>query len=198
VLQRHRHLGCRDIAQFVKGCKKLSVAGGKAHAHAGQVRAFRQRLERHDIDEVRSGAFQRAARRLPCVDFRIALVAQDHETILVGEFLQADEVVARGDGALRIGGRGDEHRDGPGQRRVIERIEIGQKSVGERGRQVDRFATGGAGARAIGRIKRVGHQDRGPALARANISGGGDRREKQPFAAAAQHQDFSLGIDRTG
>ena len=97
---------------------------------------------------------------------------------------------------MRIGGRGDEDRNRPGQRRVVERIEIRQESVGERGRQVDRFAAGGAGAGAVGRIKRIGHQDRGPALARADIAGGGDRREEQPLAAAAQHQNFALGIDR--
>ena len=114
----------------------------------------------------------------------------------VGEFLQPHEVLARSDRALWIGGRGNEHRNGSGQRRVVERVQIRQESVGERGRQVDQFATGGAGARAIGRIKRVGHQDRGPAPARANITGGGDRCEKQPLAAAAQHQDFAFGIDR--
>ena len=114
----------------------------------------------------------------------------------VGEFLQPREVVARSDRALRIGGRGDEHRNGSGQRRIVERVQIRQESVGERGRQVDQFATGGAGARAIGWIKRVGHQDRGFSPARADITGSGDRGKKQPFAAAVQHQDFALGIDR--
>ena len=43
---------------------------------------------------------------------------------------------------------------------VVERVEIRQESVGKRGRQIDRLATRGAGARAICRIKWIGHQYR--------------------------------------
>ena len=117
------------IAQLVKGGEKLAVAGGKADAHARQVRALRQRLERDHIGEVGPGAFQRAARRLPGVDFRIALVAQDHEAIMVRKSLQTGKVIARGDRALRIGRRGDEDRDGPRQRRLVERVEIGRNPL---------------------------------------------------------------------
>jgi hypothetical protein len=115
---------------------------------------------------------------------------------MVRKLLQTGKVVARGDRALRIGRGGDEHRHGPGQRRFVERVEIRQKSVGEGGRQVDRLATGCAGSGAIGRIERVGHQDRRLAPPRPDVAGGRDRREKQPFPAAVQHQDFALGIDR--
>jgi hypothetical protein len=178
VLQRHRHLWGCDIAQLVKGSEKLAVAGGETDAHAGQVRTLRQRLERDDVGEVGPGAFQRAARGLPGVDFRIALVAQDHEAVAVGELLQPGEVVARGDRALWIGRRGNEDRNGPGERCVVERVEVGQKSVGEGGRQVDGLATGRPGSGAIGRIERVGHQDRRFASARAGIAGSRDGREK--------------------
>ena len=115
----------------MKRGEEFLVAGGKADAHARQVRALRQRLERDHVGEVGPGAFQRAARRLPGVDFRIALVAQDHEAVAVGELLQPGEIVARGDRALRIGGRGDEDRHRARQRRLVERVEIGQESVGD-------------------------------------------------------------------
>jgi hypothetical protein len=40
VLQRHRHLGRRDIAQFEIGGEEFLVAGGEADAHARQIRAL--------------------------------------------------------------------------------------------------------------------------------------------------------------
>src|ERR1700687_5298311 len=42
MLQRHRHLGRGDIAQLVKHPEKFPVAGGKADAHARQIRTPRQ------------------------------------------------------------------------------------------------------------------------------------------------------------
>ena len=110
--------------------------------------------------------------------------------------LQAAEIIPRRHRALRIGRRGDVDRHRSRQRGFIERVEIGQESVGERGRQIDRLAARGTRAGAIGRIERIGHQDRRPALALADIARGGERREKQPFAAAVEHQKFGLGIDR--
>src|SRR5258706_13992401 len=62
MLQRHRHLGCGDIAQLVKYAEKFLVAGGKAYPHAREIRALRQRLKRNDIGKIRAGAFQNAAR----------------------------------------------------------------------------------------------------------------------------------------
>ena len=94
-----------------------------------------------------------------------------------------------------IGRRGDVDRHRSCQRGVIERIEVGQESVGARGRQIDLFAARGACAGAIGRIKRIGHQDGRPAPAFADIARGGDSREKQTLAAAVQHQNFGFGID---
>ncbi len=92
MLQWHRHLRRGDIAQLMKRGEEFLVAGGKADAHARQVGTFRQRLERDHVCEVRPGAFQRTARRLPGVDFRIALVAEDHETEAVGELFQAKKI----------------------------------------------------------------------------------------------------------
>ena len=135
---------------------------------------------------------------MPGVDFRVALVAEDEEAEAVGELLEPHKIVARGDRALRVGGRGDEHRDGTRQQRIVERIEIGQEPVGERGRQVDVLAAGGAGAGAIGGVERIRHQDRRPALAIADMARGGDGGEEQAFAAAVEHQHLGLGIDRAG
>ncbi|MGY4484002.1 hypothetical protein ACVWWR_003193 [Bradyrhizobium sp. LM3.2] len=104
MLERNRHLRCRNVAQLEEHADELFVAGGKTDAHARQVGALRQRLERDHAGEVGAGAFQRTARRLAGVDFRIALVAEDHEAVAIGEALQAREIIARRDRALRIGG----------------------------------------------------------------------------------------------
>jgi hypothetical protein len=195
LLQRHRHLRRGDIAQFVKHRQEFPVAGGKADPHAGQVGALGQRLKRDRVGEIRSGAFQHAARRRLGIDFRIAFVAQDHEAEPVGELLEAAEIAAGRHRALRVGRRGDVDRDGSGQRGVVERVEVGQKSIGQRGRQIDRLAPRGAGAGGICRIERIGNQDRRPAAALADIAGCRQRREKQALAAAVQHQKLGFGID---
>ncbi len=196
MLQRHRHLGCGDIAQLVKHAEEFPVAGGKADPHARQVRTLRQRLERNHIGKIRSGAFQHAAGRFFGINLRIALIAQNHEAETIGERLQAGEIASRGHGSLRIRRRGDEDRHRSRQSGVIQRIEVGEKSVGERGRQIDLLATRRAGAGAIGRIKRIRHQDRRPACTLADIARRRDRREKQALAAAVQHQKLGLGIWR--
>jgi hypothetical protein len=97
---------------------------------------------------------------------------------------------------LGIGRRGDEDRHRPRQQRLVQRIEVGQKSVGDGGRQIDLLAARGAGAGAISRIERVRHQDCRPAAAWADIAGRGDRGKKQALAAAVQDQNFAPGIDR--
>ncbi len=99
---------------------------------------------------------------------------------------------------MRIGGRGDVHRHGSRQSRFVERVEVRQKSVGDGGRKIDRFAAGGAGARAIGRIEGIGHQNGRFALAVSGQANSGLRREEKSFAAAAEHQQFGLGVDGPG
>ena len=172
------------------------VAGGEADAQARQVGALRQRLERNHAGEIGAGAFERAARRLAGVDLGIALVAEDHEAVAVGELLQPREIIARGDRALRIGGRGQIERHRARQRRFVDGIEIGQEAVFDGGRQVDRLAGRGAGAGAIDRIERVRHQDGGLAGARADIARGRDRGEEQPLAAAIEDENLALGVER--
>ena len=152
-------------------------------------------MKRNDVCKIRPGTFEHAARSGLRVNLRIAFVAQDHEAETIGELLQAAEIFAWCDGALRIGWRGDVDRHRSCQRGVIERIEVGQESVGARGRQIDLFAARGACAGAIGRIKRIGHQDGRPAPAFADIARSGDGREKQALPAAVQHQNFGFGID---
>src|ERR1700694_297034 len=61
MLQRHRHLGCSDVAQLMKHAQEFLVARRKSDPHARQVRALRQRLKYNDICKVRPGAFQHAA-----------------------------------------------------------------------------------------------------------------------------------------
>src|SRR5450631_912880 len=194
MLQWHWHLGCCDIAQFVKHAEKFPVAGRKADPHARQVRSLRQRLERNHIGEIRPRAFQHAAGCFPGVNLRIAFVAQNHEAETIGEPLQTCKIAARGHRALRICRRGDEDRDGSRQRGVVERIEVGEKSVGERGRQINRLAARRARAGRVSGIKRVRYQDRRSALAFAGITGGSERGEKQALAAAVEHQKLGLWI----
>ena len=180
MLQRRRHLRGGDISQLEKGGEEFLVAGSEADAHTRQVRALRQRLECDHVGEVGPGALQRAARRLPGVDLRIALVTQDHEAVTVGELLQLRVVVARGDRALRIGRRGEEDCHRSRQRRLVERVEIRQEAVGARRRQIDRLAISGPRAGGIGRIERIRDQKRGFAFARADVTGGGDCSEENP------------------
>src|SRR5579883_1118902 len=85
MLQRHRHLRRRDVAQLEEQAEEPSVAGGKADAHARQIRALRQRLEGDHAGEIIARMFQRTAGRFAGVDFRIAFVAQDDEAVAVGE-----------------------------------------------------------------------------------------------------------------
>ena len=162
----------------------------------GRLERFDSDWNATDVGEIRPGAFQHAAGRFLGVDFRIAFVAQDHEAEAVGELLQPAEILSRCHRALRIGRRGDVDRNGSRQRGVVERVEIRQKSVGERGRQIDRFAARRAGAGGIGRIERIRYQDRRSALALADIARRGERGKKQPLAAAVQHQQLGFGIDR--
>jgi hypothetical protein len=61
--------------------------------------------------------------------------------------------------------------------------------------EAEAAAAGGARAGAIGRIERIRHQDRRPAVAGADITRGGDGGEEQAFAAAVEHQHLGLGID---
>jgi hypothetical protein len=198
MLQRHRHLRRGHIAQLVKHRQKLAVAGGEADPHTRQIRALRQRLKRNHIGKIGPRAFQHAARGFEGVDLRIAFVAQHHEAEAIGQLFQADEIIPRSYRTLRIGRRRkiDRHRSRQGL--VIERVEVWKKSVCRRGRKINRLAAGGVGAGAIGRIKRIGQQDRRRAPALRDVTGGGDGGEEQTLAAAIEHQNFGLGIDRAG
>ncbi len=196
MLYRQRHGRSAHVPHLAVGLEESLIASTKAGPKPGQVRALRQRLERDHIAEVGSGAFEHAARRFAGVDLRVALVAQDHEAMAIGELFQPREVGARGDRALRIGGRGQEERHGARQRRLVDRIKIGQEAVAQRGRQIDLLAAGRAGAGAIGGVERIRHQDRRPALARRDVTGRSDRGEEQPLAAAVQHHHLALRIDR--
>ena len=62
--------------------KRLSPAD-EPDAQAGQARALRERVEHHDVGEVRAGVLRacRAAASLP-VDLRVALVGEQHEAVL--------------------------------------------------------------------------------------------------------------------
>ncbi|MGY4599698.1 hypothetical protein ACVWXL_007444 [Bradyrhizobium sp. GM22.5] len=197
MLQRDRHLRRRDVAQFEEHADEFFVAGGEADAQARQVRALGQRLERDHAGEIRASAFERAAGRFAGVDLRIALVAEDHEAVAVGELLQANEIIARGHRSLRVGGRGQIERHRARQRRLVDGVEIGQEAVLGGGRQVDRLASSGAGAGAIDRIERVRHQDRGLAGTRADIARSRDGGEEQPLAAAIEDENLALGIERS-
>ena len=196
VLERHGYLGRRDIAQLVKHREELPVAGGEANPHARQVRAFRQRLKRDRICKIRPGAFQHAAGRYLRIDFRIAFVAQNHEAEPVGELFQTAEIFPRRHGALRVCRRSDVDCDRSRQRGVIERIEVGEESIGQRGRQIDRFAACGTRPGRVSRIKRIRYQDRGPAPALADVARRGECCEKQALAASVQHQKLGFRIDR--
>ena len=53
VLRGQRHLRRGDVAQFEIGGEEAAVAGGEAHAQAGQARALGQRVEDDDVGEIR-------------------------------------------------------------------------------------------------------------------------------------------------
>ena len=102
LLRRHRHLRRGDIAQFEIGGEKAAVAGREADAQARQVRALRQRVEHHDVGEIRPGRFQHAGRRVLAVDLAVAFVGKHQEAETARQRREPVEISAIGDRALRI------------------------------------------------------------------------------------------------
>jgi hypothetical protein len=197
ALRRHRHLRRRDVAQLQEARKELSVAGGKADAQPRQVRALGQRLEFDHVRKIGTRRFEHARRRAPGVDFGIAFVAEHQETEPPRESDHACEISEVGNRALRVGRRGDEESDGAREQLFGERVEIGKKAGGRGGRQIDRLAIGRHRARGIGGVEGIGNEHRRAAATAADPACRGDGGEKQPFARAVEHQDFTPRIDRT-
>ena len=106
------------------------------------------------------------------------------------------EIIAAGDGALRVRRRGEVEGDRARQQRVVERVEIGQEAARARRRQIDRLAIGGERTGAISGVERIGDQHRGFAGAWADPALGGDSAEEQALARAIEHEHFVFGIDR--
>ena len=111
---------------------------------------------------------------------------------------QGDEAAHIGrarDRTLRIGGRSEVEGDRARQQVFAQRVEVGQEARLRPRREVDRLAVGRDRAGRIDRIERIGDQHCGPASARLYKSLGGDRREEEPLARAAEHEHLACGID---
>ena len=161
------------------------------------------RLERFDSEwntatlaKSVAGRFEHAGGRGVAVDLAIAFVGKNQKAEAARQRGQAQEIIAVGDGALRIGRRGDIERHRARQEFVVERIEVGQEAGLARGRQIDRLAIGADRACRISRVKRIGNEHGRRARARRHPVLGGERREKQSLAGAVEHQHFVGRIDR--
>ena len=106
------------------------------------------------------------------------------------------EIGAIGDRALRVRGRGDEHRDRARKQLFGERVEVGKKARGRGGRQIDRLAVRCGRAGGIGGIEGIGNQHGRAAASATDPARRSDGGEKQALARAVQHQDFMRRVDR--
>ena len=176
----------------------MPVAGGKADAQAGQIRALRQRVEDDHVVKVWARRFQHAARGVRAVDFAITLVGKDEETETLRQRRQPCEVSAIGDRALRVRGRCEVKRDGAREQYFVDRVEIGQEAGFARRRQIDRLATGRERASSISGIERIGDQHCRIAGARRNPAARGDGGEEKAFTGAIEHQHLVFRIDGAG
>ena len=197
MLQRHRHLRRGDVAQFEEARRgNLRSPAAKPTRRPGRFERFDSDWNATTLAKSGPGGFQHAGRRLPGVDFRIALVAEDHEAVAVARARSAArDSRAIGDRALRVGGRGEIERDGARQqrRRRARRDRAGSRwrawSAGRSARNRRRAAPA-----RIGGIERIGHQDRGPARARGRHSG---RRRSRPRNSPSR-VPFSTRISVSG
>ena len=187
MLDRPRHLRRREVADLGQGVEEITVAGGEAGAHAGQVRALGERIEHDQVLE----ALGRRGRNLQTacggigadIDLRVALVRKQHEVVLARQRQRLGDVVGTGHRALWVGGRADEEGRGAAQDVGLarQRIEVGQVPGLGRGIEIDRLAVCRVGAAEVSLIERIGEQDDGPA-GEALASDGRQCREKQAFA----------------
>ena len=136
-------------------------------------------------------------RRARAVDLAIALVGENQKAEAPRQRGELLEVSAIGDRALRVRRRGDIERDGARQQRLVERIEVRQEAGLARGRQIHRLAVGADRAGGISGVKRIGNKHRRPPMAGLDPILGGECREKQSLAGAAEHQHFVCRIDRS-
>ena len=136
---------------------------------------------------------QRAGRRRRPPDLAVALIGEDAEIVLLRQRQQPGPIAARGDRALRVGGRAQiDHR------RAVERFarqggEVGQVAGLGRGVDIDRLRPRRQRRRRIGLIERIGQQHR-RALAALLLRAQRQTGHEQPLARAIQRQDRALGV----
>ncbi len=143
VLPDRRQRGAVVRAVQQELLQQRGVAGDEARTHARHVRALRQARQHHEpleaaAEAVRGLEAAKRRRRFIEIDFRIALVGRDHETVAVGQREQLAPVVERQHGARRVAGRAHVQQlrarpDFIGHGRVVAREVAGRVAVREIG-----------------------------------------------------------------
>ena len=107
---------------------------------------------------------QPASRGRGGVDFRIALIEEQHEVVFAGQIYGAREIGRAGHRALRVGGRGEVKYRRARQHVAGDGVEVGEEAGLLRGGEEYGFRAACDSRRQIGLIKRIG-DERGGASA---------------------------------
>ena len=153
-------------------------------------------MEHGDVGEVGSRRFQHPVWRLARVDFRVAFVGEDEKAVPPRERRKPRQIGEIGDRALRVGRRGEIHRDRARAQRFVEAVEVGHERIGGGRREIDRLAVDRFRRRGVRHVERIGDQDRRLPGARADPALRRDGGEEQALARAAEHDDFVFRIER--
>ena len=157
-------------------------------------------MEHDDVVEIaaepRTG-LQAADRRRAVVDLGVALVERHHEIVAARQFDPALEIIERGDGALRVGGRADIGQGRALQHAWRQPVDVRQEAGVRAGRHEDRFGPGNRGRTGVDVVEGIGDENRRP-LAACPF---GHRRQgdhEQPFTRSRHRQQLLVGIDHAG
>src|SRR6266446_5667661 len=152
-------------------------------------------MEDHQIVEAALGHLERARRRAPAIDLRIAFVHGERVVVPARVLQPAPEIVGRGDGALGIGGRADIGQCRAAQRLGRNQLRLRQESVLPIGGQKDGFGPRDGGGTSVDVIKGIGHGHGGAGALALPLRHDGQRQVEQCFLAAGAGQDLMIAVD---
>ena len=193
-----RHRRAVEGAQVQKLRDQLGVAGDKSRAQTWRIRAFRQAPHRHQPSEIGAPEFssdlQRTMRWADFfkINFAIALVGEQHESVTITLLKQPLPAGTRGDRAGRIIGRTHEHQLHIAPHRVRDFVPSVFICRGVEINVIRPRATEQRRA-LVHHVKRVGHEHRRVFRARIHDC---LREGIQRFLGANHRQHLRFGIER--
>ena len=193
--RREGRRAAAEIHQLGHPLDQPPVAGDEAGAQARCCRTLGEGMQHDQIVEAALGHLQRAGRGLAAVDLGIAFVEGDGEAVLAAQLHPAGEIVARGHGPLRVGGRADIGQSRAGQRRLIHELGLGQEAVGRRRRQEDGLRACHRRGPGIDMIEGARHQHGGPQALALPFRHGGQRQMEQRFPRPGAGHDVLVRVE---